>query len=46
MIDSSLLVILQGEPERRCFLEAIESALGEPLLCKGDDFIHTDVPVL
>jgi uncharacterized protein with PIN domain len=20
-------------------------ALGEPLLCKGNDFIHTDVPI-
>jgi ribonuclease VapC len=27
-----------------CFSYAAAIALGEPLLCKGDDFIHTDVP--
>jgi ribonuclease VapC len=29
-----------------CFSYAAAIALGEPLLCKGDDFIHTDVPLL
>lgn len=29
-----------------CFSYAAAMSLGEPLLCKGDDFIHTDVPVL
>jgi ribonuclease VapC len=29
-----------------CFSYAAAIGLGEPLLCKGDDFIHTDVPVL
>jgi len=28
-----------------CFSYAAATALGEPLLCKGDDFIHTDVMV-
>jgi len=28
-----------------CFAYAAAVALGEPLLFKGDDFIHTDVPV-
>jgi ribonuclease VapC len=28
-----------------CFSYAAAMVLGEPLLCKGDDFIHTDVPV-
>src|SRR5947208_5478065 len=28
-----------------CFSYAAAISLGEPLLCKGDDFIHTDVPV-
>src|SRR5215472_15468079 len=27
-----------------CFSYAIAMCLGEPLLFKGDDFIHTDVP--
>jgi ribonuclease VapC len=26
-----------------CFAYAISTVLGEPLLCKGNDFIHTDV---
>ncbi len=26
-----------------CFSYALAISLGEPLLCKGDDFIHTDV---
>ncbi len=26
-----------------CFSYALAMFLGEPLLCKGDDFIHTDV---
>ena len=52
VIDTSALVaILQNEPERRRFDEAIEAASptrwrktsGEPLLCKGSDFSHTDV---
>ena len=29
-----------------CFSYAAAVSLGEPLLCKGDDFIHTDVPIL
>jgi len=29
-----------------CFSYAAAMSLGEPLLCKGDDFIHTDVPIL
>jgi ribonuclease VapC len=29
-----------------CFSYAAAIALGEPLLCKGDDFIHTDAPIL
>ena len=28
-----------------CFAYAAAISLGEPLLCKGDDFIHTDVPI-
>jgi ribonuclease VapC len=28
-----------------CFSYAAAINLGEPLLCKGDDFIHTDVPI-
>jgi ribonuclease VapC len=28
-----------------CFSYAAAMALGEPLLCKGDDFTRTDVPV-
>ena len=28
-----------------CFAYAAAVSLGEPLLCKGDDFIHTDVPI-
>ena len=28
-----------------CFSYAVAISLGEPLLCKGDDFIHTDVPM-
>lgn len=28
-----------------CFAYAAAMVLGEPLLCKGDDFIHTDVPL-
>jgi ribonuclease VapC len=27
-----------------CFSYAAAMSQGEPLLCKGDDFIHTDVP--
>jgi ribonuclease VapC len=72
---SGILAILQDEPERRAFNEAIETApvvtisianlvessivvearfgpagvlaiaRAEPLLCKGDDFVHTDVEV-
>ena len=26
-----------------CFSYALAAVLGEPLLCKGDDFIHTDI---
>jgi ribonuclease VapC len=29
-----------------CFSYAAAISLGEPLLCKGDDFIHTDGPLL
>ena len=29
-----------------CFSYAAAIDLGEPLLCKGDDFIHTDVPIV
>jgi len=36
-----------GSPARLnfgdCFSYALASATGEPLLCKGDDFVHTDV---
>ena len=28
-----------------CFSYAAAIGLGEPLLCKEDDFTHTDVPV-
>ena len=28
-----------------CFCYAAAMSLGEPLLSKGDDFIHTDVPI-
>src|SRR5438270_8120637 len=28
-----------------CFSYAAAISLGQPLLCKGDDFIHTDVPI-
>jgi ribonuclease VapC len=28
-----------------CFSYAAAISLGEPMLCKGDDFIHTDVPI-
>jgi ribonuclease VapC len=29
-----------------CFSYAAAMSLGEPLLCKGDDFIHTDISIL
>lgn len=29
-----------------CFSYAAAIHVGEPLLCKGDDFIHTDLPVV
>lgn len=29
-----------------CFSYAAAIHVGEPLLCKGNDFLHTDVPVL
>ena len=29
-----------------CFSYALAIAAGEPLLFKGDDFVHTDVPVV
>lgn len=29
-----------------CFSYAAAVSIGEPLLSKGDDFIHTDVPIL
>jgi ribonuclease VapC len=29
-----------------CFSYAAAVSLGEPLLCKGDDFIHTDVLIV
>lgn len=28
-----------------CFSYAAAISLGEPLLCKGNDFVHTDVPI-
>lgn len=28
-----------------CFSYAAAISFGEPLLCKGDDFVHTDVPI-
>jgi ribonuclease VapC len=28
-----------------CFSYALAAVLGEPLLCKGDDFLHTDIVV-
>ncbi len=29
-----------------CFSYAAAISFGEPLLCKGDDFMYTDVPIL
>jgi ribonuclease VapC len=29
-----------------CFAYAAAIHLAEPLMCRGDDFIHTDVPML
>src|SRR6185295_18289923 len=29
-----------------CFSYAAAISLGESLLCKGNDFVHTDVPIL
>ena len=29
-----------------CFSYAAAISFSEPLLCKGDDFLHTDVPIL
>jgi len=29
-----------------CFSYAVAMVTGEPLLCKGDDFVHTDVPIV
>jgi ribonuclease VapC len=29
-----------------CFAYALAKTTGEPLLCKGDDFVHTDVVVV
>lgn len=54
VIDTSALdAILQREPERRrfmnygdCFSYALAVVTGEPLLFKGDDFIHTDVAMV
>ena len=28
-----------------CFAYALAKTAGEPLLCKGDDFVHTDVAI-
>jgi ribonuclease VapC len=28
-----------------CFSYAVAMVFGEPLLCKGDDFVHTDVAI-
>lgn len=28
-----------------CFPYALATVLAEPLLCKGDDFVHTDIPL-
>jgi ribonuclease VapC len=39
-----------GSPARLnhgdCFSYALAMALGRPLLCKGDDFRHTDVALV
>ncbi len=29
-----------------CFSYAIAAGFNEPLLCKGDDFVHTDAPLI
>ncbi|HYZ83228.1 MAG TPA: type II toxin-antitoxin system VapC family toxin [Bryobacteraceae bacterium] len=29
-----------------CFSYALAKVTGEPLLCKGDDFVHTDLPLV
>jgi ribonuclease VapC len=29
-----------------CFAYALAKALGEPLLCRGDDFVHTDLALV
>ena len=29
-----------------CFSYALATSTGEPLLCKGDDFVHTDVTLV
>jgi ribonuclease VapC len=29
-----------------CFSYALAMSTGEPLLCKGDDFVHTDVAIV
>lgn len=54
---SALVAILSAEDWRDTFLEAMEATdsrrtayaraatLDEPLLCKGNDFIHTDIVV-
>jgi ribonuclease VapC len=39
-----------GSPARLnfgdCFAYALASATGRPLLCKGDDFVHTDLELV
>lgn len=29
-----------------CFAYALARTTGEPLLCKGDDFVHTDIRIV
>jgi ribonuclease VapC len=29
-----------------CFTYALAAEYGEPLLCKGDDFVHTDLKLI
>jgi ribonuclease VapC len=38
-------VIAPGLNYGDCFSYAAAIGLGEPLLCQGDDFIHTDAPI-
>jgi uncharacterized protein with PIN domain len=41
---SALIAILRDEPDANvCLAYALARTTGEPLLFKGDDFIHTDI---